>query len=158
MDVLTSETCWALNNEIIKQMTSSWSVFIQQMSYLQQHKFYVPLKVACRSKWPCVLRCRSEAARLLEIVGSNPTGVMDVALLWRVLCFQIERCLCDELITCPEESYRMWYVIVCEPETSRMRRPWPTGGCCAKKKLHTAVINKVVKKKCTRNLKAKFTF
>jgi len=29
MDVLTSETCSALNNEIIKQMTSSWSLFIQ---------------------------------------------------------------------------------------------------------------------------------
>ena len=29
MDVLTSETCWALNNEIKKQVTSSWSLFIQ---------------------------------------------------------------------------------------------------------------------------------
>ena len=27
MDVLTSETCWAVNNEIIKQVTSSWSLF-----------------------------------------------------------------------------------------------------------------------------------
>ena len=29
MDVLTSETCWTLNNEIIKQVTSSWSLFIE---------------------------------------------------------------------------------------------------------------------------------
>jgi len=29
MDVLTSETCWALSKEIIKQVTSSWSLFIQ---------------------------------------------------------------------------------------------------------------------------------
>ena len=29
MDVLTSETCWALNNEVIKQVTSSWSLFIE---------------------------------------------------------------------------------------------------------------------------------
>jgi len=28
MDVLTSETYWALNNETIKQVTSSWSLFI----------------------------------------------------------------------------------------------------------------------------------
>ena len=28
MDVLTSETCLALNNEIIQQVTSSWSLFI----------------------------------------------------------------------------------------------------------------------------------
>ena len=32
MDVLTFETCWTVNSEIIKQVTSSWSVFIQ--SYL----------------------------------------------------------------------------------------------------------------------------
>ena len=29
MDVLTSETCRAVNSEIIKQVTSSWSIFIQ---------------------------------------------------------------------------------------------------------------------------------
>ena len=29
MDVLTSETCWALNKVIIKQMASSWSLFTQ---------------------------------------------------------------------------------------------------------------------------------
>ena len=29
MDVLTSETCCALNNEIKKQVTSGWSLFIQ---------------------------------------------------------------------------------------------------------------------------------
>ena len=29
MDVLTFETCWTLNNEIIKQVTSSLSIFIQ---------------------------------------------------------------------------------------------------------------------------------
>ena len=29
MDVLTFETCWAVNDEIIKRVTSSWSIFIQ---------------------------------------------------------------------------------------------------------------------------------
>ena len=29
MDVLTFEKCWAVNSEMIKQVTSSWSVFIQ---------------------------------------------------------------------------------------------------------------------------------
>jgi len=33
MDVLTSETCWALYNEIIKQVTSSWSFFIQLLRW-----------------------------------------------------------------------------------------------------------------------------
>ena len=30
MDVRTFETCWAVNSEIIKRVTSSWSIFIQQ--------------------------------------------------------------------------------------------------------------------------------
>jgi hypothetical protein len=29
MDVLTFETCWTVNSGIIKQVTSSWSIFIQ---------------------------------------------------------------------------------------------------------------------------------
>ena len=29
MNVLTFETCWTVNSEIIKQMTSIWSIFIQ---------------------------------------------------------------------------------------------------------------------------------
>ena len=35
MDVLTFKTCWAVNGEIIKQVTSSWSVFIQQSVHYQ---------------------------------------------------------------------------------------------------------------------------
>jgi hypothetical protein len=31
------------------------------------------------------------------------------------------RGLCDGLITRPEESYRLWCVIVCDLETSRLR-------------------------------------
>jgi hypothetical protein len=38
------------------------------------------------------------------------------------------RGLCDELITRPEESYRLWCVVFCNLETARMRRPWPTLG------------------------------
>ena len=46
------------------------------------------------------------------------------------------RGLCDELITRPEEFYRLRCVIAYDLETSRMRRPWPaldlraTGGDC----------------------------
>jgi len=34
------------------------------------------------------------------------------------------RGLCDELITRPEESYRLWCVIVCDLETSRSGAPY----------------------------------
>jgi len=49
-------------------------------------------------------------------------------------CVLSGRGLCDELITRPEDSYRLWCVVVCDLETSSMRRPWPTGSCCAKNK------------------------
>ena len=65
-------------------------------------------------------------------------GCMDVCLFWVFFVLSV-RGLCDELITGTEESYRLWCVVVCDLETSRMRRPWPTGrgegGCCRKTKL-----------------------
>jgi hypothetical protein len=39
------------------------------------------------------------------------------------------RGLCDGLITRPEESYRLWCVLVCDLETSRMRRLKLIKGC-----------------------------
>jgi len=50
-----------------------------------------------------------------EIVVSNPTGGMDVCSECRVLS---GRGLCDELITRPKQSYRLWCVVVCDLETS----------------------------------------
>jgi len=38
-------------------------------------------------------------------------------------CVLSGRGLCDELITLPEESYRLRCVVVCDLEISRMRRP-----------------------------------
>jgi hypothetical protein len=57
-----------------------------------------------------------------------------------VCCVLSGRGLCDEPITRPEESYRLWCVVVCDLEISWMRRMWPTGGgggdCRAKNKKH----------------------
>jgi hypothetical protein len=41
-----------------------------------------------------------------------------------------DRGLCDGPIPRPEESYRLWCVIVCDLEISRVRRHWPALGCC----------------------------
>jgi hypothetical protein len=48
-------------------------------------------------------------------------------------CVLSGRGLCDELITRPEESYRLWCVVVCDLETSWMKRPWPNGGLSRQK-------------------------
>ena len=42
-------------------------------------------------------------------------------------CVLSGRGLCDELITRPEESYRLWCVIACDLETSGMRQQHPRG-------------------------------
>ena len=49
-------------------------------------------------------------------------------------CALSGRGLRDELITRPEESYRLWCVAVCDLETSRMRMPWPMLGRNATRK------------------------
>jgi len=49
--------------------------------------------------------------------------------------------LCDELITRPEESFRMWCVVMSDLETLWLRRPWPTGGCCVKRKKKFIVLH-----------------
>jgi hypothetical protein len=49
-------------------------------------------------------------------------------------CVLSGRGLCDELITRPEEHYRLWCVVGCDLETSRMRRIWPALGCSGRGK------------------------
>ena len=44
-------------------------------------------------------------------------------------CVLSGRGLCDGLITRPEGSYRLWCVVVCDQETSKMRRLSPLLGC-----------------------------
>jgi hypothetical protein len=48
--------------------------------------------------------------------------------------------LCDQLITRPEESYRLWCVVVCDLETPRMRRSWSALGRSATGKSKEVVI------------------
>ena len=83
-----------------------------------------------RSQWPRGLSQRSAAARPLGLWVRIPPGT------WMSVCCECRvmsgRGLCDELITRLEESYRLWCVVVCDLETSWMRRPCPTGGCHAK--------------------------
>ena len=80
----------------------------------------------CRFQLPRGLRRRSAAARLLRsLVRIPPGGWMFVCC---ECCVLSGRGLCDELITRPEESYRLWCVVVCDLETSGMRRPWPALG------------------------------
>jgi len=55
-------------------------------------------------------------------------------------CVLSGRGLCDELITHPEEFYRLWCIVVCDLETSRMRRQWPALGCNATGKKKKGIL------------------
>ena len=69
---------------------------------------------------PVAARSRSTAARLLRSWVRIPPGA------WVFFCCECcvlsGRGLCDGLITRPEESYRLWRVVVCDQETSYARR------------------------------------
>ena len=82
--------------------------------------------MVCWSQWLRGLRRRSVATRLLRSLVRIPPGA------WMFVCCECcvlsGRGLCDELITRPEESYRLWCVVVGDLEISRMRRPWPALG------------------------------
>ena len=68
----------------------------------------------CRSQWPRGLRRRSAASRLLRLCVRIPPGA------WMFVCCECcvlsGRGLCEGLITRPEESYRLWCVVVCDLE------------------------------------------
>ena len=62
------------------------------------------------------IRRRSAAVRLLRLRVRNPLRA------WMFVCCALSgRSLCEELITRPEEFYRLWCVIVWDLEASRMR-------------------------------------
>ena len=65
---------------------------------------------------------RPQAARLLRSWVRIPPGA------WIFVCCECRvlsgRGLCDELITRPEECYRLWCVVVCDLETSRISAPY----------------------------------
>ena len=65
---------------------------------------------------------RPQAAHLLRSWVRIPPGA------WMFVCCECcvlsGRVLCDELITRPEESYRLCCVVVCDLETSKMGAPY----------------------------------
>jgi hypothetical protein len=69
-------------------------------------------EVIASPQWPRGLRRGSAAAHLLRLwVRIQPEARMFVCCECCVLSC---RGLCDEPITLPEESYRLWCVVVCD--------------------------------------------
>ena len=87
----------------------------------------------CRSQWPRGLSRRSAAAYLLRSwVWIPPGACMFVCCK---SCVLSGRGLCDELITRPEESYRLWCVVdLSRNHVNEEALPHWGGGCRAKNK------------------------
>jgi hypothetical protein len=75
---------------------------------------------------PCVLDLRIQIPR----GGGGGQGCLSRV---NVVCRQGGG-LCENPMTCPEESYRQWYIIVCDLKLSIIKRPWPALGCRAEEK------------------------
>jgi hypothetical protein len=68
----------------------------------------------------------ARAARLLRLWVQIPP---ETRMFFCCECCVLSgRGLCDGLITRPEESYRLWRVIVCDQETAKTRRLKPAIG------------------------------
>jgi len=120
----------------------AWNILLAYKSECESKRFtfYRGKYQSRRSQRPRGLRRRSVAARLLRL------WVRILPRAWIFVCCECcvlsGRSLCDELITRPAESYRLWCVVVCDLETSWVRRSWPTGGLSHQKKV-------LVSERCT---------
>ena len=87
------------------------------LALLGAHHFLHVSRIRVKS-----LTLRPAAAHLLRSWVPIPPGT------WIFVCCECRvlsgRGLCDELITRPEESYRLWCVVVCDLETSRVGGPY----------------------------------
>ena len=107
------------------------------MSYL--YKTFVQTNCTCRSQWPSSLR-RGSATALLLGLRVRIARRSWIPVFWDY-CVLSGRSLCDEPITHPEESYRLSYIVVCDLDISRMKRPCPASGCYVRKEIARIIIN-----------------
>ena len=113
-------------------ITQHRRAFVQSMGQCKSSKRYIFWGYVFSLRYPAFLaldiqnaisaREQPAAARLLRSWVRIPPGP------WIFVCCGCRVLsgggLCDELITRPEESYRLWCVVVCDLETSRMGAPY----------------------------------
>ena len=96
----------------------------KEVIYTYTINTYSNTDILRRSQCPRGLRCRSAATRLLRLWFRIPPGT------WMSVCYESclfsGRGLCDELITGVLET--LVRRCVCDLETSRIRRSWPSLG------------------------------
>jgi hypothetical protein len=124
---LCTPLCCIFLNHLSKQVTNC-----EPRQYNKIEVNFPYYLTPSRFQWSRGLKRKSAAARVLRSWVRIPPEA------WIFVCCECcvlsGRGLYDELITRPEKSYRMWCVVVCDLETSGMRRPWPALGRSATKR------------------------
>ena len=91
----------------VYSITWTWCcVFIQIISYV------MPVQVTLQSK---ALVCSGVLKSWVQIPP-------------RAWCSSVVNVVCCQVITCSEESCQLWWIIVSDLETPRLRRLWPALG------------------------------
>ena len=144
---VSGQTVGSKQTHFVGARRSGEITFQSDRWHKQYRVWFLHCVLRCLGSVQTVVLCRfwlqggrggSAAARLLRLWVRNPPGAgMSVCCECYVLS---GRGLCDELITRPEEFYRLWCIVVCDLEISWMRRPWPTGGFRAKNKTKKIIV------------------
>jgi hypothetical protein len=118
------KVAWGFRSSGMLRCVHMWIVMDRSIGW----SFWVCIYKSCRSQWPRLLRPLACWDCVFE--SHRRHGYLSVV---SVVCCQV----CDELITRPQESYRLWCVVVCDLEPPWMRSPWPTVGCGARRRIYT---------------------
>ena len=104
------------------------------------HHLYFPVLKTdkCRSEWLRCLSRGSAAARLLRLCVRIPPEAWMLFSCERYVL--IGRGHWHELITRPEETYRVWCVVFCDLVTWRMRRHWPALAAASRKEKDREIL------------------
>jgi hypothetical protein len=93
-------------------------------------------RAACVTVTVCTVAERSVARVCSRSTAGSASSKPTEAWMFGCRCLLSSgRCLFGGPIIHPEESYRLWCLIVCDLKTSVMRRSWPALGCCTKKSI-----------------------
>ena len=122
LQIIVRDSCIATCTVGHRRWWFIWPAYSSGGSVSCLNCYYFVRFLFCRTQWPRGLRRRSTAARLGLWVRIPPGAWMFVCC---ECCVLSGRGLCDELVTRPEESCRLWCVVVCDLETLMNEELYP---------------------------------